>query len=255
MERTPHWPMNCRVPVEPSEVAAGKSGEIILRDERARYIVKVLRLREGERITLFDGTGTEYDCNISELKGKSVRLCIEETVMADRESPLSIILCQALPKGKKMDLVLQKGTELGVSRFVPFISSRSVSRPEGGEEKAVRWEKIAFEASRQCGRHQTPAIETIVGFEALIDDLAADSKSLKLIPWEGTEDQGLHSLADRQVSKVILLIGPEGGFSEEEVDRAKEAGFIPITLGKRLLRTETAGIAAVSILQYLWGDI
>ena len=166
-------------------------------------------------------------------------------------------MLQALPKGKKMDLILQKGTELGVRRFVPFISSRSVSRPEGGLGKSSRWSKIVLEAARQCGRNFMPAVEKPVPFDEVISGFAEDSDDgiLKLIPWEGEETVGIKSLADKKVREVVLLIGPEGGFSEEEVARAGAAGFRSVTLGRRLLRTETAGLATVSILQYLWGDM
>ena len=248
--------MNCRIFID--ELPAQDAGTTLtLSGDEGRYLSRVLRLAEGDSVTICTDGGLEYECSIKEIKGKSVIVSIDSLCRVERESPLDITLCQALPKGKKMDLILQKGTDLGVRRFVPFISSRSVSRPAGETEKSSRWSKIVLEAARQCGRNFIPKVEVPIPFDELLSSLSEinDDGVLKLIPWEGEEGEGIKSLAGKDVQDVFLLIGPEGGFSEEEVVRAGQAGFKPVTLGRRLLRTETAGLATVSILQYLWGDM
>jgi len=248
--------MNCRIFID--KLPAQETGTALtLSGDEGRYLSRVLRLSVGECVTLCTDGGLEYECTIKEVRGKTACLSIDSICRVERESPLDITLCQALPKGKKMDLILQKGTELGVRRFVPFISSRSVSRPEGGTGKSSRWSKIVLEAARQCGRNFIPPVDTSLSFEGMLEEFASAKydSALKLVPWEGEETVGIKSLAGKDVSEVVLLIGPEGGFSEEEVARAGDAGFKPVTLGKRLLRTETAGLATVSMLQYLWGDM
>jgi len=250
--------MSCRIFLE--KIALLEPGSIFrLTGEESKYIARVLRLVEGETVIISSPTGPEYLTTIAAIEKKSVLLKVENIDETDRESGLDITLCQSLPKSKKMDLIIQKCTELGVRSFVPFTSSRSVSRPDGreGAEKVKRWEKIALEACRQCGRRFIPPVESVIKFDDLLRGMggAHSEKTLRLIPWESEDNMGLRQLAHSEVEKVILLIGPEGGFSNEEVDRAKEAGFIPVSLGKRLLRTETAGLAAVSMLQYIWGDM
>jgi 16S rRNA (uracil1498-N3)-methyltransferase len=248
--------MNCRIFID--ELPAQNAGTTLtLSSDEGRYLSRVLRLAEGDSVTICTDGGLEYECSIKEIKGKSVIVSIDSLCKVERESPLDITLCQALPKGKKMDLILQKGTELGVRRFVPFISSRSVSRPAGETEKSSRWSKIVLEAARQCGRNFIPPVEKTADFDEMLSGFAGlnDDSVLKIIPWEGEEVQGIKSLAGACVREAVLLIGPEGGFSEEEAVRAGQAGFKPVTLGRRLLRTETAGLATVSILQYLWGDM
>ena len=250
--------MSCRIFIE--KIALLKPGsEFRLTGEESKYIARVLRLIEGETVIISSSNGPEYLTTIAAVEKKSVLLKVESIDETNRESKLDITLCQSLPKSKKMDLIIQKCTELGVRRFIPFTSSRSVSRPDNkeGSEKVKRWEKIALEASRQCGRRFIPPVDNVIKFDDLLRDMDKldNEKTLKLIPWESEDNQGLRQLSDNEIGRVILLIGPEGGFSSEEVDRAKKAGFIPISLGSRLLRTETAGLATVSMLQYIWGDM
>ncbi|MBE9502872.1 MAG: 16S rRNA (uracil(1498)-N(3))-methyltransferase [Proteobacteria bacterium] len=245
--------MSSRVFIEGCEK---KGAYIQVSGEVSRYIKKVLRLNIGDSLIICTADGTEYRSVIAGID-KNISVEVLESEKVDRESNLDIILCQALPKGKKMDFIIQKGTELGVKSFIPLISSRSVSRPKESEGKTKRWEKIALEASRQCGRNYIPSIETVTTIEELIDKFSNsdDNKTLKLIPWESQEDNKLGNFMSTPYDKVIILIGPEGGFSTLEVNEARRAGFMSISLGKRILRTETAGIAVVSILQFLWGDM
>ena len=246
--------MSSRVFIEGYEK---KGAYIQISGEVSLYIKKVLRLQKGDNITVCTADGMEYRSVIAYIDKKGVSVKVQESEKVDRESNLDIIICQALPKGKKMDLIIQKGTELGVKSFIPLISSRSISRPNESEGKTKRWEKIALEASRQCGRNYIPIIETMTTLEALLKKFSNsdDNKTLKLIPWESEKENKLSHLMPTPYDKVIILIGPEGGFSTLEVDEATRAGFIPLSMGKRLLRTETAGMALVSIIQHLWGDM
>ena len=249
--------MSCRIFIE--KIALLEPGSNFrLTGEESKYIARVLRLVEGETVIISSSKGPEYLTTIIAVEKKSVLLKVESIDETNRESGLDITLCQSLPKSKKMDLIIQKCTELGVRRFIPFTSSRSVSRPDNkeGSEKVKRWEKIALEASRQCGRRFIPPVENVIKFDDLLQKMAdLDNNVLKLIPWESEDNKSLRQLSDNEIGRVILLIGPEGGFSSEEVDRAKKAGVIPISLGSRLLRTETAGLATVSMVQYIWGDM
>ena len=250
--------MSCRIFIEKIErLSLGSS--LRLTGDESKYIARVLRLIEGEDVILSSADGPEYHTTIVKVEKKSVLLKVEGIDETSRESKLDITLCQSLPKSKKMDLIIQKCTELGVRRFIPFTSTRSISRLDGKEAagKVKRWETIALEASRQCGRRFIPPVDNVMKLDDLLQKMVDldDDKVFKLIPWESEDNKGLRQLSDSETKRVILLIGPEGGFSSEEVDRAKRAGFIPISLGKRLLRTETAGIATVSMLQYIWGDM
>ena len=250
--------MSCRIFIEKiEELSIGSSFK--LSGDESKYIARVLRLAQGEDVILSSADGPEYHTSITAIEKKTVLLKVEGIDETSRESKLDITLCQSLPKAKKMDLIIQKCTELGVRRFIPFTSARSISRPDGKEAagKVKRWETIALEAARQCGRRFIPPVDNVMKLDDLLRNMSelCDDKVLKLIPWESEDNRGLGQLADSEPERVVLLIGPEGGFSKEEVDRARKAGFIPISLGKRLLRTETAGFASVSMLQYIWGDM
>ncbi|MDH3975692.1 MAG: 16S rRNA (uracil(1498)-N(3))-methyltransferase [Deltaproteobacteria bacterium] len=250
--------MSCRVFA--GNIKKMKAGaEVRLTGEESKYVARVLRLKEEDRVILSSLDSLEYHCIIKAIEKKSVLLTVDSVDEPNRESPLEIILCQALPKSKKMDLIVQKATELGVKGFIPFVSSRAISRPDSreGREKIKRWEKLALEAARQCGRTFIPPIDEVISIDELFIKLSQidDKDVLKIIPWESEDKQGLKELSEKSFKKAFLLIGPEGGFSPEEVEKAKNAGFIPLTLGNRLLRTETAGFAVISMMQYIWGDM
>jgi 16S rRNA (uracil1498-N3)-methyltransferase len=222
-----------------------------------RHISTVLRLKPGESLLLADGCGHEAIAVIKAIgkNGATVDLEPFYPVPSD-EAALPITLCQGLPKGEKMDLILQKATELGVSRIVPFNAERSVARLEGEriEKRISRWERIVQESSRQSMRGTVPS----TGFCGNLQELLArEHGDLKLLLWEDEKEQGLRELAKKmeKPGSVSIIIGPEGGLTSEEAAKAEAAGYIPVTLGRRILRTETAGLAVVSILQYLWGDL
>jgi 16S rRNA (uracil1498-N3)-methyltransferase len=220
-----------------------------------RHIRSVLRLKVGDALTIFDGLGAEYEGTIMELRPTAARIMIRSSSSPQRDSPLEITLAQSLLKGEKMDTLVQKATELGVTGIIPFLSSRSIPLLEKRQEmkRHLRWEKISVEASKQCGRGVLPRVWPIQDYPGVLE--LAPEDSLKLMLWE-REGMALKEILRRPREKnIFFVVGPEGGLSEEEVEEAKGKGFIPILLGKRILRSETTSLSLLSILQYEWGDI
>jgi len=182
---------------------------------------------------------------------------VQETMTPARESPLTIVMGQSLIKGDKMDFIVQKATEMGISRVIPFVSSHSIPRPErySLERRLDRWRRIAVESSKQCGRVVPLRIDPSVPFDRVLDSAGMDLQ--KLILWERST-YSLRSLLremDAPSQGILFLVGPEGGFSEDEVRRAERARFVAVGMGPRILRVETVGIAFAGILQYEWGDM
>jgi len=235
----------------PQTLVKGAATE--LEEEYCAYLRDVLRLKEGDNLTLFDGVGHEHKAVI---KGFSPRAVHLEVISREdiRLPETGITLAQSLPKGSKMEFIIQKATELGVSRIVPFISSRSIPRLSGDRAagKAKRWRKVAVEASRQCGRGDVPEVSEIVSFNEMLR--AADGDTLRIILWEGETEKGIREiLTDERYAGAngfCIVIGPEGGFSWEEIEKAQQEGFLSVSLGRLILRTETAPLAVLSILQY-----
>lgn len=232
-------------------------GTVLLGGALFRHITRVLRLKIDTPLLLVDGKGGEYRGTIREIARDSLLVAIEER----RLPPLSagetrITLYQGLPKGDKLELILQKCTELGVGEVVPFQAERSVSRvsAERVEEKVGRWRRIAAEAARQAGRLTVPEVH----FAATLGEaLRSADQELRLLLWEAEETATLKdalAMATAPAS-IAIIVGPEGGISPAEAATAIRAGFAPVTLGKRILRTETAGLAAMAILQYEFGDL
>ena len=225
--------------------------------EELEHMRRVLRLRPGDQVTLFDDQGWEHEGVIRVYTDEIGEVEILSSFRPERESPLEITLAQALGKGEKMDWVVEKATELGVRRIAPFFSSRTVPRldRERLERRKSRWEKIALAAVKQSGRGRIPEIVLAGDFTELIG--RSWECQLKLFFWEGESGQKLTQIRRERerLDSVLLVIGPEGGFSAEEASEAKRCGFQPVSLGRRILRTETAALAALSIVQCLWGDI
>jgi len=226
---------------------------IELEEDYRVYLRDVLRLNEGDELILFDGVGHEYRAVIRGFTPNIVRL--EVITKEDIALPgTRITLAQSLPKGGKMELIIQKATELGVSRIIPFISSRSIPRLAGerAAAKAARWRKVAVEASRQCGRPDVPEVDEIASFDDMLR--AANADALRIILWEGEDRQGIRDiLTDERYAgadSFCVVIGPEGGFSWNEIEKARRCGFVSVSLGKLILRTETAPLAVLAILQY-----
>jgi 16S rRNA (uracil1498-N3)-methyltransferase len=221
-----------------------------------KHIRNVLRLKAGDEIIVFDGLGNEFEGTIIKEASSSVVIQVQNIFSSKRESPLEITLAQSLLKGEKMDYLIQKATELGVKEITPFLSSRSIPLLEksGKLKRQHRWERIAIEGSKQCGRGVIPRIEPIRDYSEVLQ--AAPSDSLRLILWERDKVRLREALErSKEKTRIFFVVGPEGGFSQEEIGEAKRAGFITVTLGKRVLRAETASLCLISILQYDRGDI
>lgn len=216
------------------------------------HLSKVLRCRPGDEVLLLDGTGT---CCLVQLVQLLAREATTRLVhrWQDVEHGLPITLLQALPKGDKFDLVLQKGTELGITRFVPVLTEHTVPQPAAvrSEKRQQRWARIVSEAARQSRRILLPEVELPKTLEQVTTMAGND---LKLVLWEAGSRPLALALPQQPPTGVRLLVGPEGGFSQEEMAKITAAGFIAVHLGPRILRTETAGLAATPVLQYLYGD-
>lgn len=233
-----------------------ENGMLKIEGDEVKHIRKVLRLKTGDGIVVFDGLGKELEGTIVEERLSSVVIRIQNIFSSERDSPLEVTLAQSLLKGEKMDYLIQKATELGVKEIIPFFSSRSVPSLEKsrGLKRHHRWEKIAVEASKQSGRGVVPKIESLQDYSDMLQ--MASTEDLRFILWE-REGIKLKEVLERskEKRKIFFVIGPEGGFNQLEVDEAKKAGFTPVTLGRRILRAETASLCFLSILQYERGDI
>lgn len=232
-------------------VATGR--ELPLPEAAAYHVARVLRLRAGAPLTVFDGSGSDFRAEIVAIEGDRVRVRIGERSAGLRESPLAITLVQAVSRGERMDWTLQKATELGVRRIQPVLSARSVVRLD--EQQAARklrhWQAIVAGACEQCGRSVLPEVRAPLDLRRFLAESPREGQRLVLSPAGPASLAGLASTAAR----VELLIGPEGGLDDAEIEAAQRAGFAPVRLGPRVLRTETAGIVALTVLQALWGDL
>lgn len=239
----------------PSNYIFDNKGKIV--GEDVKHIYKVLRLSEGEEVVLNDCAGVEYLAKISEVTKSEVTLDIIEKLDINNESDVEIVLFQGMPKAQKMDLIVQKGTELGISKFIPLITERVDVKLKGDFKKLDRLNRIALEACKQSKRSVIPEVLSPIGIDELINEINAFD--LILVPYENKEDYGIKGLMkdiDKEnIKRVCIIVGPEGGFEESEIERLKDAGSYIITLGKRILRTETAGFVATSLIQYELGDL
>lgn len=234
-----------------------QSGFINITGDDVNHIRKVLRLRPGDNITVCDGEGNDYYVKIEEVEAEQVSASIISMEKSRNEPPVRITLFQGLPKSDKMDLIVQKSIELGISRIVPVITDHTVVRIENrkdAENKAIRWRRIALEAAKQCNRARIPQVEMPVSYTIALEELK--KIELAFIPYERETKNSLRKyLSGVEVRDAAIMIGPEGGFSEKEIELAVSYGVMPVTLGPRILRTETAGMAALSILMYELGDM
>ena len=235
-------------------LAAGARLE--LPEAAAAHLVRVLRLREGDACVLFNGDGHDHRARIVESGKRRTVVEILDAEPVDRESPLRITLLQGIARGEKMDLVLQKATELGVARIVPVESARSEVRLDGARlaRRIEHWRAVVVAACEQCGRARLPVVEAPVPVSAVADAAGAPGLRLTLDPQGG---HTLASLAPRLPADdaVAIAIGPEGGWSQGDRGQLHAAGFEGLRLGPRILRTETAGLAAIAALQALYGDL
>jgi 16S rRNA (uracil1498-N3)-methyltransferase len=234
-----------------------QAGHGIVDGQELQHLRRVLRLAPGDRITIFDDAGWEHEALICSLSTERAEVRIIRSYQAQRESALDLTLALGITKGDKMDFVVEKATELGVCRIVPFASAYAVAKLEGGraEKRAARWHKIALSAAKQSGRTRIPEILPPSEFRDFIAQTQADA--LKLIFWEKETEQTLnHVHATRPTARsVMAVIGPEGGYSDDEIALARDYEFNPVSLGRRILRAETAAVTALSLVQFLWGDL
>lgn len=234
-----------------------RGDEAKLTGQDARHVKDVLRLGPGDELYLLDGTGKEYRAIIVTILPGEVSCKILEECRRDTEPRTLITLVQGLPKGDKMDFVVQKATELGASRIIPTVTERSIPRPdpERATGRVERWRRIAKESAEQSGRAVIPEVSGILPFDAAFSLLPCGT--LLILPWEVETSRGLAealSGAD-EAREVAVFIGPEGGFSRDEVELARKHGAVTVTLGPRILRTETAGLVVLTIILYERGEL
>jgi len=231
---------------------------ILIPEKEANHITKVLRMKEGDRIIIFDGKGKEFESIIDKVSYKEVWVRIIKNLSSRPLSPLKITLAQAAVKGPALDYILQKATELGVNDVVFFYSERTVVKlnTDNLGKKMIRWQEIIKSASRQCGRAFLPDLKPPISFEDFVKG-ATNKNTLPLILWEREEKHTIKDLLKsvHPVPHVIVVVGPEGGFTDDEIHFAKRYDFRLLSIGRRVLRSDTASIALLSILQYEWGDL
>lgn len=234
------------------EPQALKVDETISLSERANHhLLTVLRKNVDDEITLFNGEGGEYRCVITRMTKKQAFITVKSYIDQEVESSLKIHLVQAIPKADKLDFIVQKATELGVTSITPIIAARSQGRmsEEQMKKKEARLSSIIIAASEQSGRNKLALLHEIISFEEWLTKTKHEENRFILLPNEKPLEKEISNL-----NNVFLLIGPEGGFSQDEIAKAKNAKLKPLTLGKRILRTETASLAAIAILQWQFGD-
>ncbi|MBE0622245.1 MAG: 16S rRNA (uracil(1498)-N(3))-methyltransferase [Burkholderiales bacterium] len=235
----------CDMPLSPG-------AEISLPEAAARHAVTVLRLQVGDTLNLFNGEGGEYRASLVSVSKREARARIIEFHATERESPVDITLALGISAGERMDYSLQKATELGVTAIQPLATERSVVRLAGerADKRLLHWQHVAIAACEQCGRNRVPLVAPVQKF---FDYLAAVDRNKRLLMLSPDADAPLKRVAP--ASAAVLLIGAEGGLSPSEFDAAQASGFEPVNLGPRILRTETAPVAALAVLQALWGDL
>ncbi|NOQ37092.1 MAG: 16S rRNA (uracil(1498)-N(3))-methyltransferase [Methylococcaceae bacterium] len=225
---------------------------IELNDDAAHYLRSVLRLKKDAEVILFNGLGGEYRCTLLEVSRKTVCVSINEKIDRSVESSLNVTIGMGISRGDRMDMAIQKSVELGVNSIIPLITQRCnvVIKADKAEQKIKHWQKIAQHAAEQSGRTVVPKIHPIAQFPNWIEQNFDEALKIFLDPYSNTVMNQLKNESD----SVLLLTGSEGGFCEQERDSAIAKGFSPICLGQRILRTETASLAALAAVQTLWGD-
>ena len=231
---------------------------VTLTGSEAHHIKNVLRLKPDDRVKLIDGTGCEYEAVIKKLDNEKVEVEIRQEIRPHATTGARIVVAQAFLKEKKMDDLVRKLSELGIAGWIPFFSQRSIARPDKDRlvGRTHRWKRIAAEAAKQCRRSDILPIYDPLRFKELLD--FSRSCDLKIVFWENENvpldrDPGLKG--EESSKKILLMLGPEGGFAEQEIEMARGCGFKVAGLGPRILRAETATLAACTLIQYLYGDM
>ncbi|ABO51003.1 protein of unknown function DUF558 [Desulforamulus reducens MI-1] len=241
--------------VQPEQI---NSDTAVINGPDVKHISRVLRMETGNNLTLLDGRGNVYLAQILEINKQEVHCRILEQQEATSEPTVKVTLVQGLPKGDKMETIIQKCTELGVSSIIPLAAARSIVKLDAKKaaERVQRWQRVAVEAAKQCRRSGIPEVYMLSSWDEILQQIPPDA--LVLMPWEGERTKSLREVLQTRPmapGQVYIFIGPEGGFEEEEVERVKEKGFYPVTLGSRILRTETAGPAALTMVLYQFGEL
>ena len=243
----------------PKELINGDVAKIIGDD--VKHIYKVLRISEGEKVTLNNCEGVEYLGRVKSVSKQEVLIEILEKLESNNESNVKIYLFQGLPKSQKMDLIVQKGTELGITEFIPTITHRVDVKLKGEFKKLDRLNRIALEAAKQSKRSIIPKVLEPIEFDEVLEKI--NSLDLLIVPYENANNFGIKTLINElrkennidNIKNIGIFVGPEGGIEEDEIERLKDKGAHIVTLGKRILRTETAGFVATSLIQYELSDL
>ena len=236
---------------------AGIGQEGMIGGTDARHIHKVLRMKPGDTLVVFDGAGHDYEAIIKTVSSDQVRVTPVKRIHTTMDSPITITFAQAMLKGKKMDVLARQITELGITRWVPFFSERSIPVPFRAKLSArlERWRTIIIESVKQCQRSRLTELDDIISFEEALE--MGKSDDVKLIFWE-EETRALYEVLSSvpdKCERIFAIIGPEGGFSETEVEKAVSFGYQSVSLGSRIMKAETAALSACTLMQYLFGDM
>jgi 16S rRNA (uracil1498-N3)-methyltransferase len=244
----------------PAAFAVGEKS-LTLSAEQTRHARDVLRLQSGDEIFVFDGVGREFQCSVQAIARTETQVAVMAEVEPARpESPLDLTLAIAMLKNEKFDLVIQKATELGVKRLVPLETERGDVRLRDGDsapKRLIRWRRIALEAAKQTGRAYVPAIDAPLAFNLMLRP-AGDNKDIVRLMFSERAGQSLSEATNsfgQQPKEMIAMVGPEGGWTDDEIELARESLWQIVTLGGRTLRAETAGIAVIALLQHRFGDL
>lgn len=230
---------------------------ITVKKEDINHIKNVLRMKAGDGLTVVDEKGAVANAVIKDISDASIAIKVKEILDCQSEPPVRVILLQGIGKGDKMDFVVQKAVELGVADIVPVMMQRTVVRYTGdkADNRRERWRKIAIEAAKQSKRTALPVVHPVMAFDEALKSFPFD---LGIMLWEDEQAKGLRGVIKEKdkaaVKTILLLVGPEGGIDAGEAETAQKMGFVSASLGKRILRTETAGIAALSVMMYEFGD-
>ena len=239
--------------IPPDQIETGRP---VLRGPEVKHLVKVLRLGAGDVVELLDGSGRGIRARIDSVDREEVVCARLEEFSPGGEPPVRVTLVQGLAKGEKMDLVIQKSTEMGVAEIIPLICRRTVVQLDSRKaaERQIRWQRVALEAAKQCRRARVPVVRPPQGLGVVLDAIPEGTASF--MPWEEERHRSFRqALEGENPGRVYIFIGPEGGFEISEVEEAGRRGVVTVTLGPRILRTETAGLACLSIIMCTWGDL
>jgi 16S rRNA (uracil1498-N3)-methyltransferase len=231
--------------------------EILITGEDVKHIINVLRMKKSEEAVLCDGEGNDYYCTLEQFDKSFVKALIKQKQQNNAEPLIDVTLFQGIAKGDKMDFIIQKNVEMGVKTIVPVITSRTIVKlfdKKDIEAKVQRWQRIALEAAKQCGRGIIPIVKTPISLMKAYEN--SKNFELNIMPYEKEKSTSLREvITGKRPKSIAIYIGPEGGFSEEEASQALLCGLKCVTLGERILRTETCALVLMSILMYEMGDV